>query len=192
MVNFTGTNTTPTDAYKPNNSFDDTAYNPATDPNNPVNSAKPTLVQPTAYNLDGTATSPQMIAGTTYSKRRPSIGSIIGGILGGVATGAGLVSAARINRDARNNDINRGGSWNMAMVQGNKGSMPNVNRMSGPGSVISQPGNFAPSRVANSGFQAQMGGMMSRNNMYQEGGVYDMDDAEIADLISKGYKVQYI
>jgi hypothetical protein len=195
---------TPVDAFKSNSVYDTTVYNPTTDPNNPVNNPPPMpkqgqyasrqgAVYDTTDTTDTTGIKDnKMIAGTEYSKRRPSRGAIIGGILGGIATGAGLVSAERIKRDVRNNDINRGGSWNMAMVQGNKGSMPNVNRMSGPGSVISQPGNFAASRVANSGFQAQMGGMMSRNNMYQEGGVYDMDDAEIADLISKGYKVQYI
>lgn len=126
-----------------------------------------------------------MIAGTEYSRKRPKLGSILGGLAAGITAGAGAISAAKRIIDARKNDINRGGSWNIASVQGSKGTMPNVNRMSGPGSVISQPGNFSP-------YRAQMGGMMARNNMYQEGGVYDMDDAEIADLIAKGYKVQYV
>lgn len=187
--------TTPTDAFKANSPYDTTVYNPQTDPNNPVNNPPPMPPQGGYAAAQGPVyegrmeqqpeQQPQMIAGTEYSRKRPKLGPILGGLIGGIATGAGIVSAAKRNIDARKNDINRGGSWNMASVQGSKGTMPNVNRMSGPGSVISQPGNFSP-------YRAQMGGMMARNNMYQEGGVYDMDDAEIADLIAKGYKVQYV
>lgn len=182
--------TVPTDAFKANSIYDNTVYNPQTDPNNPVNNPPPmppqggyAAAQGPVY--EGKMEQPQMIAGTEYLRKRPKLAPILGGILGGIATGAGIVNAAKKAIDAKKNDINRGGSWNMASVQGSKGYSPNVNRMTGPGSVISQPGNFAP-------YRAQMGGMMSRNNMYQEGGIYDMDDAEIADLISKGYKVEYI
>jgi hypothetical protein len=120
--------------------------------------------------------------GTEYMRRRPGYGSII---LNGLAIGAGSVSASNRLKEIASNNINTGGSWNTPFAQGSKGNDYNVNRMSQPGAVISQPGNFAP-------YRAQMGGMMARNNMYQQGGVYDMDEAEIADLISKGYKVQYV
>lgn len=183
--------TTPTDAFKANSPYDTTVYNPQTDPNNPVNNPPPMPPQGGYAAAQGPVyegrmeEQPQMIAGTEYSRKRPKLGPILGGLIGGITAGAGAISGAKRIIDARKNDINRGGSWNMASVQGSKGTMPNVNRMSGPGSVISQPGNFSP-------YRAQMGGMMTRNNMYQEGGVYDMDDAEIADLIAKGYKVQYV
>ena len=124
----------------------------------------------------------QMIQTPEYMRRRPGYGSIA---LNGLAIGAGLVSAANRKKEIANSNIYNGGSWNMPFAQGSKGNDPNANRMSQPGAVISQPGNFAP-------YRAQMGGMMARNNMYQQGGVYDMDEAEIADLISKGYKVQYV
>jgi hypothetical protein len=127
----------------------------------------------------------EMVQTPEYMRRRPGYGSILGGIATGLGIGSGIISASNRNKEIASNNINNGGSWNMALTQGSKGYDSNINRMGQPGTVISQPGNFAP-------YRAQMGGMMSRNNMYQQGGVYDMDEAEIADLISKGYKVQYV
>lgn len=154
------------------------SYNPATDPNNPVNQNLPmplqggyAAAQPGTWDTTG-ITDTQQVIPTPRQPRRP-IGQGYRDILGAAMIYGNYAANNRQNKNLQAYQVQQGmTSMNPTQTPFNKG-------------VYNQQGQITG--------QAQYGGKMNMGGKcYEAGGQYEMDDNEIEMLRKKGYTYKMI
>jgi hypothetical protein len=199
-VNFNAPNSTPGDAFKSNSIYDNTVYDPSTDPNNPVNNP-PTMPQQGGYaasqdaayegNMDQT---PEESQGPTGWDKARNWGNAI---LGTGMTALGVAGALADRRDARNlrnkqfNDRSSANMYAAVNQPGGKGDYTQQGVFRPDSMTPTAAGKFYPG-MGKYGGMMQMGGVMN-NYTYAHGGYHagqelELSDAEIANLKRMGYQ----
>jgi len=204
-VNFNAPNSTPGDAFKSNSIYDNTVYDPSTDPNNPVNNPS-TMPQQGRYaasqnaayegNMDQT---PEESKGPTGLDKARNWGNAI---LGTGMTALGVAGALADRRDARNlrnkqfNDRSSANMYAAVNQPGGKGDYTQQGVFRPDSMTPTAAGKFYPGMSGSynqgMGITAKMGGVMN-NYTYAHGGYHagqelELSDAEIANLKRMGYQ----
>ena len=177
-------------------------YDPSADPNNPVNNPGNTpeqggyeAAQGPAYegNMDQQQDQKQPTTdGPVNNKRRNGYGwGIAGAGMAALGAGMGIASYFSNQRDARNlrnkqfNDRSTVNQYAAMNQPGGMGDYDQYGTFRPNSNTPTRAGYFPPN-------MAQNGGIFAMGGMYQAGGEYEMDDAEIARLKKMGYKIDML